>query len=76
MLTGNLYVSGIAFLSRAQILIKKLFFISGMILLMRSCVKLAIPHFTGGKVLMKRILDCCADVVMQVDFIYNLKEGS
>ena len=58
-------------LTSAQIEIEKSSLNPGSIEAVRSCVKLAMPHFTGGKVLMKSIFDPEWEIVMQLFFVIN-----
>jgi len=37
--------------------------LSRLIAFSKSCVKLAMPHFAGGKVLMKRMVDVAITIV-------------
>jgi hypothetical protein len=66
--TGNGYGWAMSFLTSAQIAIEKSSFNPAAIEDVRSCVKLAMPHFTGGKVLMKSIFDGELEIVMQLFF--------
>ena len=64
--TGNGYAWPVSFLSSAQIEIEKSSCSPEAIEVVRSCVKLAMPHFTGGNVLIKRIFDREWEIVMQL----------
>src|SRR5207253_9890832 len=73
MVTGESYSFEFFFLSRAQILITISSASSNPIAFTRSEVKLAIPHFFGGKVLIKRTLDCRTDTAIIFKLFNTLK---